>query len=264
MSLSIDIKYQQSSKQLSIACEFPTQGISGIFGPSGVGKTTLLRFIAGLETPQAGHISFNQQHWFSGKSNTSPQQRKVGFVFQDSRLFPHLDVRSNLKLAQKQVKNSKLNLMTLCEHFAITDLLNKRANKLSAGQQQRVAIVRSLLAEPCLLLLDEPLAALDRKNKQSIIKQLKKHSAEQLLPMIYVSHSASEVEQLCDNLLMLKQDDTVVFGRTNKLLQQYLQQQTIVIDSNDQLQQITLALQPEQYLHYRELSHVFISGDKKE
>ncbi len=264
MSLSIDISYQQSAHKISIATELPNQGISGIFGPSGVGKTTLLRFIAGLDNPMTGKISFNNQTWFKPAASVSPQQRKVGFVFQDSRLFPHLDVRSNLTLAQSQTKAPQLDQAALCEAFGIISLLDKRANKLSAGQQQRVAIVRSLLAQPSLLLLDEPLAALDRHSKQTIIQQLKEHSAKHQLPMIYVSHSANEIEQLCDNLLMLHHDGRIEFGESKQLLQHYLQQQASVVACDDKLQQITLTLTAEQYQHYRQRPHLFISDDKKE
>jgi len=260
MSLSIDIQYQQSSNLLSMNCQFPAQGISGIFGPSGAGKTTLLRFIAGLDTPLSGTISFKQQTWFDTEQKVSPQQRRVGFVFQDSRLFPHLDVRSNLALAQRSVKKPKLKLEQLCEDFGVTELLKQRANKLSAGQQQRVAIVRSLLAQPQLLLLDEPLAGLDRQSKQLMINQLKAHSTKYSLPMIYVSHSANEIDQLCDYLVMLKHDGNVISGATSILLSPHFQQQATITGSDEQSHQITLSLTPTQFLLYREAPHVYIGN----
>jgi len=259
MSLSIDIQYQLTSTQLAINCQFPSQGISGIFGPSGVGKTTLLRLIAGLDQPQTGLITFNQTLWFDNKCCVTPKLRRVGFVFQDSRLFPHLNVQQNLRLAQQQVSKPVLDILAISDDFGISELLPQRANKLSAGQQQRVAIVRSLLAQPQLLLLDEPLAALDQHSKQSLITQLKAHSAKHQLPMIYVSHSASELDQLCHYLVMIKPDGKVEYGDSHILLQQYLQQQTTVISSDDQQHRITLSLTPQQYQRYKEQQHILIS-----
>jgi len=259
MSLTLDIKYRLLTRTLSIQCEFPSDGISGIFGPSGVGKTSLLRLVSGLDQPSSGNIRFKDQAWFSDSKTMSPRQRRVGFVFQDSRLFPHLNVERNLSLVQQQVVNPTHDLAQLCADFEISDLLPQRANKLSAGQQQRVAIVRSLLAQPQLLLLDEPLAALDESNKHTMLTQLKIHSEKYQLPMIYVSHNANEIAQFCDSLLLLNHDNSIEFGDSQLLLQQHLQQKTTVVTTDDQQHLITLSLTPQQYQRYRNKLHLFIS-----
>jgi len=265
MSLVLDFHYQTSAFDLTLQCQFPAQGISGIFGPSGVGKTTLLRCIAGLERPRFGAISFNNQVWLSNKVNVTTQVRQVGFVFQDSRLFPHLSVLQNLRLAQQQVTNPTLSIEKLSQDFDISTWLSQSANKLSAGQQQRVAIVRSLLAEPTLLLLDEPLAALDKQSKSKVMRHLKAHSETQQLPMIYVSHSALEIAQLCDQLLLLKHDGSTEFGCATALLTKHRQilEQVSIVDNNEAHHQITLALSPQQYQQYKALGHLFISSDKE-
>jgi len=260
MSLKLTIDYRLGRNNVAIKCQFPSQGISAIYGPSGIGKTSLLRLIAGLDRPVSGDIVFNKEVWFSAEKTISPQQRRVGFVFQDSRLFPHLDVRANLMLAYQQAQGPTFDIEQLCGDFGIADLLILRANKLSAGQQQRVAIVRSLLAQPQLLLLDEPMAALDDGNKQLLIRQLKIHSEKYTLPMIYVSHNASEIDQLCSQLLLLKHDGNVEMGHASTLLDQYLQHQVEVIAADDKRHQISLALTPEQYRQYKKQSHLLISN----
>jgi len=262
MSLQLAIDYRLGRNNVAIKCQFPNQGISAIYGPSGIGKTSLLRLIAGLDRPVSGDIVFNKEVWFSADKMISPQQRRVGFVFQDSRLFPHFDVHANLMLAYHQAQRSTLDIGQLCRAFNITDLLTLQANKLSAGQQQRVAIVRSLLAQPQLLLLDEPMAALDDGNKQLLIRQLKIHSEKYKLPMIYVSHNASEIDQLCDQLLLLKHDGNVEMGNASTLLTQYLQHQVEVIATDDKRHHISLALTPEQYLQYKNQSHLLLSIKK--
>ena len=208
MSLIININCAKDTFNMAVNCEIPHHGISGIYGPSGIGKTTLLRCLAGLENPSSGEIIWNNEPWFNSKVNQATSQRRVGFVFQDSRLFPHLTVRKNLSLAQQTLKQHRFDLEQLAATYNISDLLSKQANALSVGQQQRVAIVRSLLAQPQLLLLDEPLAALDSHNKQHIISQLKQHSQNHDLPMLYISHSSEEISQLCDNLLILDHQKT--------------------------------------------------------
>ena len=245
MSLQVDICHINTHFSLKLKCQFPATGISGIFGHSGTGKTTLLRCIAGLEPAASGSINFHDQQWLT-KSNgaTLAEHRKVGMVFQDSRLFPHLSVEKNLLLAQQQVKNPSVSIAKLCDDFSITALLNKSANQLSAGQQQRVAIVRSLLAQPQLLLLDEPLSALDHQAKKQLMAALKEFSAQHSLPMLYVSHSPTELAYLCDQLLIIKEGVMVDFGNAKELLtaQGLLGHQGKIVNINHASNQVTIEL----------------------
>ena len=260
MSLQININHQHPHFTLNLKCQFPATGISGVFGHSGSGKTTLLRCIAGLETQVSGQINFHGQQWLGTKRPVKAQQRKVGLVFQDSRLFPHLSVFQNLTLVQAQVSNPTLDIMQLCDDFGIMALLTKPAHSLSSGQQQRVAIIRSLVAQPQLLLLDEPLSALDMPAKEQLMGLIKDFSEQHHLPMINVSHSAREISQLCDQLLMLEHGEMIDFGPAQRLLKDhgYLGQHGLIREINHQTNTLTIELSDEELANLSVQTEVYL------
>ena len=175
-----------------------------LFGHSGAGKTTLLRILAGLFNPDRGFISFNGQVWYDSakKINLSPQQRNVGYMFQDYALFPNMTVRKNIEFAQK-TKNAE-EVDTLLSHFGLEALQKQYPAKLSGGQKQRVALARALAAKPNLLLLDEPLSALDYEMRLNLQEEILK--AHELLNSVtlLVSHDKDEVSKLATSVILLR------------------------------------------------------------
>ncbi len=192
--------------------QMPASGITVVFGPSGSGKTTLLRCLAGLE--KSGHLEIAGQVWQDENVFIPVNQRRIGMVFQDSRLFPHLNVRANLMYGYKRtpVGFRKLHLEEVVQVLALENLLKRGIEKLSGGEKQRVALGRALLTSPSMLLMDEPLAALDAKRKTEIIPFIRKIEKELSIPIIYVTHSMSEVLQLVDTMVILKNGKVVNCG----------------------------------------------------
>lgn len=181
--------------------------VSGLFGPSGSGKTTLLHCIAGLVKPDRGRMVLNGEVLFDGASRrfVPPHQRHVGLVFQDAQLFPHLSVKGNLLFGFRRRKPSerRFALDDIVELLEIGHLLERHARQLSGGEKQRVALGRALLFSPQLLLLDEPLAALDQKLKRQILPFLRRIRDEVKIPMLYVSHALDEILYLTHTLTMI-------------------------------------------------------------
>ncbi|MFN7119569.1 MAG: sulfate/molybdate ABC transporter ATP-binding protein [Saprospiraceae bacterium] len=175
-----------------------------ILGPSGSGKTTLLRMLAGLTKPDSGHIIFNTQIWFDAakKINRPPQQRRVGLMFQEYALFPNMTVRQNLEYAaQKPHKQVVKELIDIVE---LNELVDRYPNTLSGGQQQRVALARALAAEPQLLLLDEPLSALDADMRERLQQYIITLQHKYQLTTIWVTHSEEEVRKVAQRVLLLQ------------------------------------------------------------
>ena len=195
----------ESAFRLDIDCSLPDRGVTAVYGASGSGKTTLLNCIAGLQTADKGsRIAYRDEIWQSDQRTLPPWQRHIGFVFQDARLFPHLTVEQNLAFAINRRKlASDINLDTVTELLNLESLRSRPATQLSAGQTQRVAIARALLSAPRLLLLDEPLANLDRAARQQCLHYLQRLRDTLDLPMIYVSHDMEEVSQLADSLVLM-------------------------------------------------------------
>ncbi len=189
---------------LKVNLEVANNELLCLFGHSGAGKTTLLRILAGLFNPDRGYISFNGEVWYDSdkKINLPPQQRNVGYMFQDYALFPNMTVRRNIEFAQK-IRNAE-EVDSLLSHFGLEALQKQYPAKLSGGQKQRVALARALAAKPNLLLLDEPLSALDydmRLNLQDeILKAHKLLNSQTLL----VSHDKEEVFKLADTVVLLR------------------------------------------------------------
>jgi len=181
--------------------------VTGLFGPSGAGKSTLLSIIAGLIKPDIGRLIIDEECLFNSKAgvNIPTHQRRIGLIFQEGRLFPHLTVQHNLaygfNLLEKQ--QQRFSLDQIVELLEIAHLLKQRPHQLSGGEKQRVAIGRALLSSPRLLLLDEPLASLDDRLKSQILPFLKRVAEEINIPMIYISHSMEEVQQITKNIVYI-------------------------------------------------------------
>jgi len=222
MNLNLNFQVDFSPFNLILEQALSLQGIIGIFGHSGSGKSTLLRAIAGLEKNITGSITLGESKLIDSKANTfiSPEQRQIGLVFQDSRLFPHLNVLENLKFSAKRCQNCRLDFDEIINLTELNSLLHKHINELSGGQKQRVALARAILTEPKLLLLDEPLSALDRHAKTSLLKLMLKIQNELQLPMLYVSHSLDELQQVCDNLLVLSKGKVIGYGGIHQMIHQ--------------------------------------------
>lgn len=199
--------------RLQLDCELPDRGITAIYGSSGSGKSTLLDCIAGLRIAEPGScIRFRDEHWQQGEVFAAPWQRNIGYVFQDARLFPHLDVRGNLEFALQRRKREGLELADAVRLLELGALMTRFPTALSAGQKQRVALARALLGAPRLLLLDEPLANLDTAASSELLAHLQRLQQDLDLPMLYVSHDIEEVSQLADYLLLLDGGSAVAQG----------------------------------------------------
>ena len=204
----IDCHIQLKQGQFDLDQRFQSdQSVIGLFGASGSGKTTILHSIAGLVTPQAGWIKIKNQTWFdqTQKINLTTQQRRIGLVFQDAQLFPHKNVKQNLLFGFKHIQpqQRQFELDYIIELLKLEHLIERMPIKLSGGEKQRVALGRALLYSPQLLLLDEPLSALDAAHKAEIIPFFQRVKQELGIPMLYVSHDKSEIEQLTNEIWYL-------------------------------------------------------------
>lgn len=207
---------------LNVDLDVPMSGLTAIFGPSGSGKTTLLRCLAGLERAPHGLMQFGDDVWQDEThSRFLPlYDRSIGYVFQEPRLFPHYNVRSNLLYGYRRISPEarRIPLEQVVEILGISHLLDRRIHKLSGGEQQRVAIGRALLTSPKLLLLDEPLASLDIQRKQELLPFIRHLQTELGIPVLYVSHSLTEILQLADRIILLKEGHVVGVGPLNEVL----------------------------------------------
>ncbi|CAI3108879.1 Maltose/maltodextrin import ATP-binding protein MalK [Acinetobacter calcoaceticus] len=204
----IDCHFQLQMGQFLIEPNFQSDAlVIGLFGASGSGKTSILHAIAGLNTPRSGLIKIQDQTWFDSdqKINLSPQKRHVGLVFQDAQLFPHKTVKQNLLFGLKHLSQQERHFEAnyIIELLKLEHLLERMPIKLSGGEKQRVALGRALLYSPKLLLLDEPLSALDAAHKAEIIPFFQKVKQEIKIPMIYVSHDIQEIKQLTETMWIL-------------------------------------------------------------
>jgi molybdate transport system ATP-binding protein len=214
--IEIAIQLQRSKFNLDIQLLLPGRGISVLFGPSGCGKTTLLRCVAGLEAQTRGLIRVGEQVWLSSDIgfNLAPHQRSLGYVFQEASLFEHLNVKQNIEFGVKRARhlNAQQVLDDAIDLLGISHLLDRDVSGLSGGERQRIAIVRALATQPQILLLDEPLAALDQSRKHEVFPWLEKLRDELNIPMIYVTHSVDELARLGDYLVVLEQGEVKIHG----------------------------------------------------
>jgi molybdate transport system ATP-binding protein len=222
MSLECAIRHRFDAFALDIAFSVERPGITALFGPSGAGKTTIANAIAGLFRPQSGRITIDGEVVFDSKAGVcvAPSKRGAATVFQDSRLFPHMSVKDNLLFGWRRAKTkaAQSEIDRVLDLLGIASLLRRRPAKLSGGEKSRVALGRALLASPRLLLLDEPLAALDAPRKAEIMPYLERLRDEASIPMIYVTHSVDEVTRLADHLIVLKQGRVAAQGSVFDLL----------------------------------------------
>jgi len=219
--ISFDIQMVRSEFRLDAAGEFGA-GITAVFGPSGAGKSSLLDCLAGSVRPDSGYVQMDETTWYSSLDRVwvMPENRRVGTVYQDGALFPHLDVKSNIEFGWKLIPEQKRQIdpLELADFMGLSNLMSRGPSTLSGGERQRVAIARSLATMPRLLLLDEPLASLDTARRGSILNYLKRVHAEFDIPMIYVSHSISEVVSIASSAMMLEAGKVVGFDRPTALL----------------------------------------------
>lgn len=204
MTLSARIAHRVGGFTLDIGLNLPVRGVTALFGPSGCGKTMTLRCLSGLERPERGTVHFGDETWQGERIFVPPHVRRVAHVPQEPSLFGHLDVRGNLAYAQKRCRAPLLDWDDAVGMLGIGGLLDRSTEQLSGGQRQRVAIARALLAGPRLLLLDEPLSALDAPARSAIAKDLRRVVTALGLPTILVSHSASEIERLADRVVSIE------------------------------------------------------------
>ena len=205
-SLEAKFKVDYPEFNLDVELTLPARGVTVVFGPSGSGKTTLLRCLSGLEKAPSGYMKIADQVWQDEETFIPIQERKIGLVFQESRLFPHLSIQDNLLYGYQRTQPAERNLQLdeVAQVLNLEALLKRRPEKLSGGERQRVAIGRALLTSPKLLLMDEPLASLDMQLKAEIIPFIKRIENEFKTPIVYVTHSMNEVLQLVDTMVILK------------------------------------------------------------
>ena len=205
---------------LDVNLQLPAKGITALFGPSGCGKTTLLRCMAGLTRAEQGQLSLQGEVWQSATRFLPVHQRALGYVFQEAALFGHLSVRRNLLFGQSRVAASarQVDFDSMVQLLGIGHLLERQPLHLSGGERQRVAIARALLTSPRLLLMDEPLAALDLARKQEFLPYLERLHDELAIPVVYVSHSPDEVARLADHLVVMKEGRAVAVGPLTETL----------------------------------------------
>ena len=220
--IECQLNIQFEGFKLDAKFTIPDKGITVVFGPSGSGKTTLLRAIAGLERSDVGFLKVGDSIWQSNHNFVPTHKRQIGYVFQDAALFDHLNVESNLNYVIKRktglTKDFIDSIYTLLD---IKPLINRSTIQLSGGEKQRVAIARALLTKPKILLLDEPLSALDLKRKNEILPYLDNLHSQLEIPILYVTHSQDETSRLADHLILIEDGKIIGNGPINEMLTRF-------------------------------------------
>lgn len=217
----LSVNFQKSFPDLFLDVAFEAaSGVTALFGPSGCGKTTTINAVAGLVTPDTGRIVLDGRALFDRDTRIDlpPQQRNVGYVFQDARLFPHLTVEANLRYPARFKKGADRDFARIVEMLALGPLLKRRPLMLSGGEKQRTAIGRALLSDPAILIMDEPLAALDETRKAEIMPWLERLRDEVKLPILYVSHAPEEVLRLATTLVLMDKGRVTYAGPLDQAL----------------------------------------------
>ncbi|KJZ49248.1 molybdenum ABC transporter ATP-binding protein [Pseudomonas fluorescens] len=216
------LKLRYSGFALDVDLQLPGRGVTALYGHSGSGKTTCLRCIAGLERADQGFIQVNDEVWQDSNNRifVAPHKRALGYVFQEASLFPHLSVLANLEFGLKRIPKPqrRVDMAHATELLGIGHLLDRHPQHLSGGERQRVGIARALLTSPKLLLMDEPLAALDAQRKSEILPYLQRLHDELEIPVLYVSHSQDEVARLADHIVLLSNGKALASGPIGQTL----------------------------------------------
>ena len=214
--LSTKIKIELGNFTLNVELDIPIHGFMVLFGRSGSGKTTFLRCLSGLERAPDGYLKIGNEIWQDESQGifVPASERKIGYVFQESRLFPHLNVEGNLRYGFKRrdIKNGERFFNQVVNIMGLEVLINRNPNKLSGGEKKRVALARALLANPRLLLMDEPLVGIDSKLKNEILPYFQRMQSELNIPVFYVTHSLNESLQLANTMLLMDKGKIITTG----------------------------------------------------
>ncbi|RON54377.1 molybdenum ABC transporter ATP-binding protein [Pseudomonas frederiksbergensis] len=220
--IQMRLKLKYSGFALDVDLQLPGRGVTALYGHSGSGKTTCLRCIAGLEKAEDGFIQINDEVWQDSRQKifVPPHKRALGYVFQEASLFPHLSVLANLEFGLKRIpkQQRRVDMAHATELLGIGHLLDRHPQHLSGGERQRIGIARALLTSPKLLLMDEPLAALDSQRKNEILPYLQRLHDELDIPVLYVSHSQDEVARLADHIVLLSDGKALASGPIGETL----------------------------------------------
>lgn len=244
-TLSLQVKVTYPEFSLDIDRQLSLSGVTGLFGPSGGGKSTLLRIIAGLESRAKGKVKFGSETWQNESTLVPPYLRPIGYVFQDARLFSHLTVEGNLRYAQnRRHTDGGISYDEVVSSMDLQPLLHRHTDVLSGGERQRVAIARTLLTNPRLLLLDEPLAALDIGRKREILPYIEALPARFGIPAIYVSHAVNEMVRLADDVVVLEDGRITAVGPVASVL------------NREELQSLTMPFEAITILEVKVVDHL--------
>lgn len=217
--LNINVSKKLASFVFEFKHEINCQGVTAILGVSGSGKSTLINLINGLIKPDNGYINLKQDSLVDTKKHifVTPEKRQIGTVFQDALLFPHYKVIKNLTYGARSLNTEKFD--DIVNVLNIGSLLDRYPAMLSGGEKQRVAIGRALLTNPKLLLMDEPLSALDMPRKKELLSYINKLVSDLNIPIIYVTHNINEVKRIAQHVAVLEQGKLIDFGTTEQILQ---------------------------------------------
>ena len=222
-SLSLNVALDRPGFGLRVALDLNLTGITAVFGPSGSGKTTLLRIVAGLERDARGTVGYDGEAWAAEGTYVPAHRRRIGYVFQDGRLFPHLSVEENLRYALQRSTRAAgrpaIDLTSAVEALDLASLLARRTTSLSGGEQQRVAIARALLTSPRLMLMDEPLSSLDAARKREILPHIERLPQTFGVPVLYVTHNVDEVARLANEVVLLAAGRVVAHGPVGEIFE---------------------------------------------
>jgi molybdate transport system ATP-binding protein len=218
--IEVKLQHRLGDFSLDVDFEVPASGVIALFGRSGSGKTSVLRAVAGLHRTDTALIRLNGETWQDGRHFVPVHKRPLGYVFQEASLFPHLSVRRNLEYGWRRIpaRQRQIPFEDVVELLGIVPLLQRATARLSGGERQRVAIARALLTSPKLLLMDEPLSALDHGAKQAILPYLESLHDEFAIPSLYVSHDPNEVARLADHMVLMEQGRVIAQGEAASLL----------------------------------------------